>query len=211
MRAPHLRRGKIHLILGTPFTNGEANIIFEQYQQQASSGQLKLRRYPLRMHKARGPLLTNYFSQNSGEPYQYVGGTANTVSLAEAPECVQKALALIKERARLALGFDIHLNEVLTAAYLERQKMSFHTDSEKGLGPIVASLSLGSAALMHFRLHASASAEHPKQSCPHALTLILRHGDVLIMEGHDVQVYYEHTVVPMNFRIAATARCIGVG
>jgi hypothetical protein len=33
-------------------------------------------------------------------------------------------------------------------------------------------------------------------------------GDVLIMEGPGVQTFYEHTVIPCNFRIAATARII---
>lgn len=44
----YLVRGKIHLILGTPLSNGDADDIFQLYQQQASTGELKLRRYPLR-------------------------------------------------------------------------------------------------------------------------------------------------------------------
>lgn len=52
----------------------------------------------------------------------------------------------------------------------------FHSDSEKGLGPIVASLSLGSAALMHFRPHVTA--DNPKNKSVHALTLALRHVSV---------------------------------
>ncbi|KAH7925520.1 hypothetical protein BV22DRAFT_1033889 [Leucogyrophana mollusca] len=196
------RRGTIHLILGNPVANEIADSIFREYQTQASKGELKLRRYPLRNHKLRGSLLTNYFSQNTGEPYQYVGGTGNTVSFDEAPSCICQALGLIQDRARLALGRRIPFNEILSAAYMERQKMSFHSDSEKGLGPTVASLSLGSTAFMHFRAHGAT-----KQT-QHDLTLILRHGDVLIMEGEGVQKYYEHTVIPMNFRIAATARCI---
>ncbi|KAF8556398.1 hypothetical protein OG21DRAFT_1483158 [Imleria badia] len=203
---PH-DRGKIHLILGTPLSNGDADDIFQMYQEQASTGELRLRRYPLRNHRARGLLLTNYFSQNSGEPYQYVGGSGHTVPFRDAPDCVRRALALIKERSSLALRTDIPFNEVLSAAYMERQKMSFHSDSEKGLGPTVASLSLGSAALMHFRPHVNM--DNPKSKSTYALTLVLRHGDVLIMDGDGVQKYYEHTVVPMNFRIAATARCIG--
>ncbi|KAG1746118.1 hypothetical protein EDB19DRAFT_1690476 [Suillus lakei] len=199
-------RGKIHLILGTPLANKQADEIFRQYQEQADEGELLLKRYPLRLAKIRGTFLTNYFSQNSGEPYQYVGGTGNTVPFDKAPSSVCGALALIKERSRLALQKDIPFNEILSAAYMERQKMSFHSDSEQGLGPVVASLSLGSAAFMHFRHRAtSKEAKHPSN----ALTLILRHGDVLIMEGDGVQQHYEHTVVPMNFRIAATARCIG--
>jgi len=197
--------------LGTPLANKQADDIFQQYQEQADKGELLLRRYPLRNNKVRGAFLSNYFSQNSGEPYQYVGGTGNTVPFDKAPSSVRGALALIKERSRLALRRDIPFNEILSAAYMERQKMSFHSDSEPGLGPVVASLSLGSAAIMHFRPHISshtASKEGKNQSSI-ALTLILRHGDVLIMEGDGVQKHYEHTVIPMNFRIAATARCIG--
>ncbi|KIK91187.1 hypothetical protein PAXRUDRAFT_831057 [Paxillus rubicundulus Ve08.2h10] len=206
---PH-GRGKIHLILGTSMANADADDTFQLYQQQASTGELKLRRYPLRNHRARGLLLTNYFSQNSGQAYQYVGGTGNTIPFDEAPDCIRRALALIKERSSLALGTGVPFNEILSAAYMERQKMAFHSDSEKGLGPIVASLSLGSAALMHFRQRVSAQdCQGPKPQCPTALTLVLRHGDVLIMEGDGVQKSYEHTVIPMNFRIAATARCIG--
>lgn len=203
---PH-ERGRIHLILGTPLANKKADEIFRQYQEQADDGELLLRRYPLRLKKLRGTFLTNYFSQNSGEPYQYVGGTGNTVPFDKAPSSVCGALALIKERSRLALQKDIPFNEILSAAYMEKQKMSFHSDSEQGLGPVVASLSLGSAAFMHFR--ARATPKEVKHSSSNVLTLILRHGDVLIMEGDGIQQHYEHTVIPMNFRIAATARCIG--
>ena len=57
---------------------------------------------------------------------KYVGGTDNTVPFTEAPACVRKALDLIKERAYLGLQLDepFNFNEVLSAAYLERQKMS---------------------------------------------------------------------------------------
>ncbi|KAH0827875.1 hypothetical protein J3R83DRAFT_3502 [Lanmaoa asiatica] len=174
---PH-DRGKIHLILGTPLSNGDADNIFQLYQQQASTGELKLRRYPLR-NVARGPLLTNYFSQNCKHcslyihNLLYVGGSGHTVPFREAPDCVRRALALIKERSSIALRTDIPFNEILSAAYMERQKMSFHSDSEKGLGPIVASLSLGSAALMHFRPHVIM--ENPRNKCTYALTLVLRH------------------------------------
>lgn len=76
---------------------------------------------------------------SAGEPYQvclltkptllsdscqYVGGTGQTVPFCDAPDCVRRALALIKERVSLALCTDIPFNEVLSAAYMERQKMS---------------------------------------------------------------------------------------
>lgn len=100
--------------------------------------------------------------------------------------------------------------------------MAFHSDAENGLGPLVAGLSLGSSALMHFRLNLKH--EPSKERTGIHLSFLLRHvesifasafpfltsfqGDVLVMDGAQVQEYYEHTVVPMNFRIAATARSI---
>ncbi|KAH9951553.1 hypothetical protein B0H21DRAFT_716501, partial [Amylocystis lapponica] len=184
--------GKIYLIRSRPLTNKDAD-------------DLAFRRWPLRMVR-RGTLLTNYFSQNSGEPYQYVGGTENTVPWDEAPQPVRGALELIKRRMQLALGKSSTFNEVLSAAYMEKQSMAFHSDSERGLGPVVASLSLGSAAFMHFRPLVTGKSAKPGN----ALTLYLRHGDVVVMEGAEVQTCYEHTVVPRNFRIAATARSIGL-
>ncbi|KAI0690519.1 hypothetical protein BC835DRAFT_1417729 [Cytidiella melzeri] len=206
-------RGRIHMLLAPNLASTAADNILQEYQVQADSGALKLRRWPLRAHKCRGTLLTNYFSQNTGEPYQYVGGTDNTVPWENAPSAVKHALDLIKLRmsqAKLACRADF--NEVLSAAYMERQKMAFHSDSEKGLGPVVASLSLGASAYMYFRLHSKfAASELAPGSSREVLQLYLRHGDVLVMEGADVQTYYEHTVVPTNFRIAATARSIMSG
>jgi len=60
---------------------------------------------------------------------------------------------------------------------------------------------------MHFRLHPKYDPEREKRGIH--LTIVLRHGDVLVMDGAAVQEYYEHTVVPNGFRIAATARQIG--
>ncbi|KAI1795659.1 hypothetical protein LXA43DRAFT_731491 [Ganoderma leucocontextum] len=204
-------RGRIYLILGNPWMNQVANEIFQEYQEQAVSGELQFRRWPLRSHQCRGELLTNYFSQNTGEPYQYVGGTANTIPFDGAPSAVIKARDLIQSRMMSVMQAEsqpYRFNEVLSAAYMEEQRMAFHSDAENGLGPRVASLSLGSAALMHFRpLKKYRKEPGGGQKC-NALTLFLKHGDVLIMDGAEVQEYYEHTVVPLNFRIAATARYI---
>lgn len=41
---------------------------------------------------------------------------------------------------------------MLSVLYREGQKMSWHDDGEPGLGPVVASLSLGSTATMEWRL-----------------------------------------------------------
>ncbi|KAJ7103828.1 hypothetical protein C8R44DRAFT_808235 [Mycena epipterygia] len=199
-------KGRIHLLQTNRLANVAADRIFEAYQQQASDGTLLFRRWPLRSHKLRGPLLTNYFSQNSGETYHYVGGTDNTVPFDRAPSAIVQARDLIQRRIHEACGTKVVFNEVLSAAYMEQQKMAFHSDSERGLGPVVAGLSMGSPALMHFRLLSKYASRTEQRA--NAMTVVLRHGDVLVMEGAGVQDFYEHTVVPCNFRIAATARWI---
>ncbi|ESK96652.1 hypothetical protein Moror_6872 [Moniliophthora roreri MCA 2997] len=179
----------------------EMNQIFEEYQEQASCGKLQFRRWPLRSHRVQGELLTQYFSQNCGEPYHYVGGDANTVPWDQAPGAVLKAREMIHQKVRAVTEGDLEFNEVLSAAYMETQKMSFHTDDEPGLGPTVAGLSLGAPAKMHFRKRGTGHRDTE-------LTVLLRHGDILVMHGPKFQKTYEHTVIPENFRIAATARYI---
>ncbi|KAI0254135.1 hypothetical protein BJV78DRAFT_1122074 [Lactifluus subvellereus] len=166
-------RGSVHLIPGHPSINGRANDLFREYQKQAATGEIQFRRWPLRA-VSRGQLLSNYFSQNSRIcpcrcrseiadsklgliPRQYVGGAERTTPLEDGAEPVLGALDLIRHRIATALGKGVTFNEVLSAAYMEKQKMA---------------------------------------------------GDVLVMEGAGVQEYYEHAVVPKNFRIVATARSI---
>ena len=60
----------------------------------------------------------------AGEPYQYVGGTANTVPWDQAPRAVIGARELIMQRMKQALGINGGFNEVLSAAYMEKQKMA---------------------------------------------------------------------------------------
>jgi hypothetical protein len=55
---------------------------------------------------------------------QYVGGSDRTVPFSSAPSAVMSALKLIKERLEQTIDLSIDFNEVLTAAYMERQKMA---------------------------------------------------------------------------------------
>ncbi|KDQ57451.1 hypothetical protein JAAARDRAFT_35165 [Jaapia argillacea MUCL 33604] len=198
--------GRIHHIVPHPQSNGEADQVFREYQEQAADGSLGFRRWPIRSHKCRGQLLASYFSHNAGAPYHYVGGTGSTVSFDSAPSAVLNARKLIQDRASAALMQNIGFNEVLSASYMEGQKMAFHGDDERGLGPVIAGLSLGSPALMHFRPHLQTKSKKGERKI--VLSVVLRHGDVLIMEGRQVQECYEHTVIPFDFRISATARWI---
>lgn len=56
----------------------------------------------------------------------------------------------------------------------------FHSDAEAGLGPRVASLSLGSAAYMHFRLHKKYRTDGGTGNVRNSLTLFLRHVSVRV-------------------------------
>ena len=133
---------------------------------------------------------------------QYVGGTDNTVPWDRAPSAVCDALSLIQTRMKLALGIDAHFNEVLSAAYMERQRMAvslngstgppgkivdvpnqFHSDAERGLGPVVASLSLGSGAYMYFRLLGKYTDKKGQGGDRNALTLYLRHVSVILLSS----------------------------
>ncbi|RXW21281.1 hypothetical protein EST38_g4567 [Candolleomyces aberdarensis] len=183
----------------------EADNIFKTYQEEANSGQLVFKRWPLRAVAERfSPTISRTMLENL--TMSYVGGTDNTVPFDKAPSAVVMSRKLIQDRISQALDRDTEFNEVLTAAYMEKQKMAFHSDEEVGLGPLVAGLSLGSPAMMHFRLQKKHDKERQQRGI--LMSFTLRHGDVFVMDGLDVQKYYEHTVVPTNFRIAATARSI---
>ncbi|KAF8495854.1 hypothetical protein JB92DRAFT_2817986 [Gautieria morchelliformis] len=205
-------RGTIHLVQADERAQSIANSVWHKYQVDARQPGF-FRRYSMRNHKLKGRMLSHYFSQNSGEPYEYVGGTNNTVPLDTYPS-VRQALETIRGHASLVLGEDPAFNEVLSAAYMAEQKMEFHSDGEKNLGPTIASLSLGATATMRFRPIPSkwrpeeSSDGILRKSPPVVLSLTLQHGDVLIMEGADIQEYYQHAVHPWGFRIAATARYI---
>jgi hypothetical protein len=55
---------------------------------------------------------------------KYVGGTDNTIPFEEAGSAVLGALELIQTRAQAVLNQKPEFNEVLSAAYMERQRMA---------------------------------------------------------------------------------------
>lgn len=90
---------------------------------------------------------------------------------------------------------------------MQGQKIAFHDDGEVGVGPIVATLSLGSDAAMSFRRKRSkkdgAQPRPTGRMGRVCLKLTLRHGDVVVMQGADVQKYFE---VRLLFLLIAFAR-----
>ncbi|GME45323.1 Oxoglutarate/iron-dependent oxygenase [Neofusicoccum parvum] len=53
-----------------------------------------------------------------------------------------------------AVNYEAEFNELLALGYFERQKIDYHDDGEFGLGPTIATLSIGAPASMRIRLKA---------------------------------------------------------
>ncbi|KAK8861420.1 hypothetical protein IAR55_002239 [Kwoniella newhampshirensis] len=209
--------GKVYHVMHNQFEL--ANELLDRYQREAARGGWFQRR-ALKTNAIKGPMLAQHFALNSGASYKY---NVDVVSLSfeDSPSCVIHALDLITKRVESVLREKVPFNECLSVMYREGQKMSWHDDGERGLGPVVASLSLGSPAIMSFRRkqarvepnqgyyigRATASA---RVSPPVALSITLSHGDIMIMQGREIQKRFDHRVIPQGFRIAATARTIGV-
>jgi alkylated DNA repair dioxygenase AlkB len=216
-----------------------------------------------------GDLMTA-FSMNYGMPYKFVASGASK-PFEEGPWPVAECRRRLNWAQREFLdnkGAYVDLNEQLIFAYLEGQKIEYHDDGEEGLGPRIATLSLGGRAKMHLRMklkhfvgcskQAILTEERPvpggiggsemddkrlkaweelqdlryeksteyqkrRKELPRELglldkrvkkaddlvTITLSHGDIVIMEGYDVQRYLEHKVVPEGcLRFAMTCRTV---
>ncbi|ODO06332.1 hypothetical protein L198_01564 [Cryptococcus wingfieldii CBS 7118] len=189
--------GKVYHIM--PFDKQYATELFYEYQREATSKSWFQRR-----SLKSGSLLAQHFAFNSGVPYKYIVDTLST-PFDESPACVTKAVDRITSSVATVWGEEYQFNEILSVCYREGQKMGYHDDGEPGLGPVVASLSLGSSAMLSFR---PKPGEKQRGNPDVALNITLSHGDFMIMDGHEIQRKYHHRVVPQGFRIAATARRI---
>ncbi|XAO26948.1 hypothetical protein I312_105789 [Cryptococcus bacillisporus CA1280] len=181
-----------------------ADKLLHDYQIEAARG-FWFQRRALKANKVKGALLTQHFAVNSGMPYKYNVDTLS-VPFDQSPSCVLAALNLISSGTSDVLRAETRFNEILSVMYREGQKMSWHDDGEPGLGPVVASLCLGSPANISFR---SKAYQANGISCAEVtLSFILSHGDIMIMQGRDIQKKYHHRAMPYGLRIAATARMI---
>ncbi|EWC44543.1 hypothetical protein DRE_06715 [Drechslerella stenobrocha 248] len=221
--------GKVVHILANKTWNalpGGADWLLDKYQDVS----IPFKRHELKTHKCTGRLLTQQFSFNSGAPYKYIV-EVDSLSFEESPAVVQQALKTLQADVSRTIPDALTMNEVLNVAYFEEQKMDFHDDGEEDLGPCVSSISLGSPAMMYFRIKgkyctgnlsaADKALLEPSNPVPLAegvkrptkrnvLELRLHHGDVMIMDGRPIQRLLEHAVTPEGFRIAATARNISL-
>ncbi|KAK5123745.1 hypothetical protein LTR85_002381 [Meristemomyces frigidus] len=96
------------------------------------------------------------FSMNYGMPYKFVASGASK-SFESAPWPVRACRSRLNWAQKTFLSDrtgDTDFNEELIFAYMEGQKIEYHDDGEEGLGPRIATLSLGGKAKMHLRLKA---------------------------------------------------------
>lgn len=181
-----------------------ADKLFHDYQVEAAGG-FYFQRRALKANTVKGALLAQHFAVNSGVPYKYNVDTLS-VPFDQSPSCVMAALNLISSGTSDVLKVDTRFNEILSVIYREGQKMGWHDDGEPGLGPVVASLCLGSPADISFR--SKANRANGTFGAEVALSFTLSHGDIMIVQGRDIQKQYHHRAMPYGLRIAATARMI---
>jgi len=120
------------------------DLMFEELQQ-ADCG-LERRRF-----KTGSEDFMTAFSNNRGMPYKFVA-SAESLSFEGSPWPLTETRSRLTWAARRLIGPDVSFNELLTIGYFQQQNMKYHDDGEFGLGPTVASLSLGYSADMYFRI-----------------------------------------------------------
>ncbi|KAF2636324.1 hypothetical protein P280DRAFT_409756 [Massarina eburnea CBS 473.64] len=218
---------------------------------------------------------TRHYAVNYGMPYKFIAATASN-SFTGSARPITETRSRLNWAAKYLLsqetGMSIEdvgkkwkekeFNEVLALGYFEQQKISYHDDGETGIGPTIATLSLGDTGTMRIRMKAkhfngvskasvyntspplSGSAQFERRSEIHptllalhqtdkkaynqrlkdlpkelglknggtardAVTMVLQHGDVVIMHGAELQKYYEHSVDHAGkLRFALTCRYI---
>ncbi|AEO54781.1 hypothetical protein MYCTH_100011 [Thermothelomyces thermophilus ATCC 42464] len=194
-----------------------------------------LRRNPAAVvgHKLEG--YTRHFQQNFGARYKF-GVTVQSKGFSEAPDIILRALqrliwakqvavehsnAFIKALDPKHVGKHAvvsnsgDFNELLALGYMEQDKINYHDDGERELGPVVAALSLGSPSTMRFRPKRNTQFFLPTQQVQgktcykEVLEVTMKHGDMMVMIGTEIQKVYEHTVEPYGKRrFSLTARYI---
>ncbi|KAK2032947.1 hypothetical protein LX32DRAFT_660923 [Colletotrichum zoysiae] len=152
--------------------------------------------------------LTRNFLQNWGAPYKFAVNV-HSRPFSEAPDSLIGALKRMQWAGRTSVDMTndtdfVDFNELLSIGYMEEDKINYHDDGEDTLGPTVATLSLGSPALMSFKMKKSYAGGDKK-----VLQLTMCHGDLVVMHGTRIHQAYLHKVEPKGKRrFALTCRNI---
>ncbi|ORY17231.1 hypothetical protein BCR34DRAFT_583702 [Clohesyomyces aquaticus] len=114
-----------------------------------------LRRRPLGAGVIKGDSYTRHFSVNYGMPYKFIAATPSS-SFSGAASAIISTRSRLNWASKFILGEEVaahqDFNEVLALGYFEQQKINYHDDGEFGLGPTIATLSLGAPGSMRLRM-----------------------------------------------------------
>jgi hypothetical protein len=142
---------------------GGPDAMFEELQQT----DVGLRRRPMPNGQLKGPNYCRHFTVNYGMPYKFIAATASH-SFSDAARPITATRSRLNWAAKLLLSQETgktieqvsqewkqqEFNEVLALGYFEAQKINYHDDGEYGLGPTIATLSLGAPGSMRIRMKA---------------------------------------------------------
>ncbi|KAK3336035.1 hypothetical protein B0T19DRAFT_408328 [Cercophora scortea] len=214
--------GSLTLFTSNPQINAMANGPNDLYRQLELLD-IGLRRNPAAIvgHKLEG--LTRHFQQNFGARYKF-GVSVQSKGFDEAPEVILRALhrlrwagqSAVKATTQMLTGRDCgpnapptetkDFNELLALGFMEDDRINYHDDGEKELGPTVAALSLGSPSVMRFRpkiksgLGEFVAKRSNGKFFMDVLEVPMKHGDMMVMHGPAIQQLYEYAVEPMGGR-----------
>ncbi|MCJ1470214.1 hypothetical protein MMC07_008859 [Pseudocyphellaria aurata] len=159
----HWRINTYELSPGNIITHFQANALLnhaaggaDDMFQAVQEAEMGLQRFPLTSSPIGGEMLTKHFATNFGMPYKYIVAV-DSKSFSEAPPVILEGLAALTWAGRQTVssvnGAEYQpCNELLALGYFENQKISYHDDGEKDLGPTIATLSLGGNAIMTIRM-----------------------------------------------------------
>jgi hypothetical protein len=133
--------GHVYHYVSNKNSNEMPDLFLREFQEIDSSS---LKRHPIN-ETTGSHLFSRKFTLNIGAL------DSDSLSWSDAPEVCKNSFKYIQDIVR---GFipQADFNEMLSAVYIEGQKMSLHDGSKEGaVGSVIAALSLGSPAEMRFR------------------------------------------------------------
>ena len=143
--------------------DGGPEAMFEELQQT----DIGLQRRSMPNGQLKGPNYCRHFAVNYGMPYKFIAATASR-PFDGAARPITSTRSRLNWAAKLLLAEENgksmdevcqewqekEFNEVLASGYFEEQKINYHDDGEFGLGPTIATLSLGAPGTMRIRMKA---------------------------------------------------------
>lgn len=183
---------------------GGPDSMFEELQQT----DIDLRRRPMPNGQLKGESYCRHFTVNYGMPYKFIAATASH-SFAGAARPITTTRSRLNWAAKFLLSQEKsansdsentnhEFNEVLALGYFESQKINYHDDGEHGLGPTIATLSLGAPGTMRLRMkarhyHGVTSTVYedatPLAGCQHYEARTALHADLQALKVSDPKAY----------------------